>query len=60
MTRQPLSPEAKAAAIARLHEHMRKACERMETNKSKRQSELDADELAEALGKIADEMGANV
>ena len=60
MKRKPLSPEAKAAAIERLNDVMRKACERMETNKSRRQSELDSDELAEALGKIADEMGANI
>ena len=56
MTRKPLSPEAKAAAIARLHEAMRKCCERNERGKAER----DADELAEALGRIADEMGANV
>ncbi len=33
MTRKLLSPEAKAAAIARLNEVMRKACERMERGK---------------------------
>jgi hypothetical protein len=56
MTRQPLSPEAKAAAIARLNEAMRKACERMERGKAER----DADELARAMVRLCDEMGANV
>jgi hypothetical protein len=56
MSRKPLSPEALKA----LHEVMRKACERMETNKSRRQSELDADELARAMVRLCDEMGPNV
>ena len=54
--RRPLSPEAKAAALARLHNAMRKACERMERNKAER----DADEMAEQVGKIADKLGANI
>ncbi len=54
--RKPLSPEAKAAAIARLHDVMRKACERMERGKA----DEDADRRAEAAGRIADELGANV
>jgi hypothetical protein len=56
MNRKFLSPEAKAAATARLHEAMRKACERMEQRKAER----DADELAEQVGRLADEMGHNV
>ena len=52
MTRKPLSPEATEA----LHNVMRKACERMERNKAER----DADELARAMVRLADEMGANV
>jgi hypothetical protein len=50
--RKPLSPEATEA----LHEHMRKACERME----QRNAERDADELARAMVRLADELGANV
>ena len=56
MPRKPLTPEAKAAAIARLNEAMRKACERMERAKAER----DADELAEQVGRLADEMGHNI
>ncbi len=56
MTRKPLSPEAKAAAIARLHEAMRKACERME----RRKADEEVERRAEAAGRIADAMGANV
>jgi len=54
--RKPLSPEAKAAAIARLHEAMRKACERME----RRKADEEVERRAEAAGRIADAMGANV
>ena len=60
MTRKPLSPEAKAAAIARLNEHMRKACKRMErraqtVSKSDRALELleqgiDTPTICERLG----------
>lgn len=56
MKRKPLSPETKAAAIARLHDVMRKACERMERGKAER----DADQRAEAAGRLCDEMGPNV
>ena len=56
MKRTPLTPEAKAAAIARLQEVMRKACERMERAKAER----DADELARAMVRLCDEMGPNV
>ncbi len=56
MTRKPLTPEAKAAAIARLHDVMRKFCEDVE----QRQAEREADRRAEAAGRIADAMGANV
>jgi hypothetical protein len=52
MTRKPLSPEATEA----LHEHMRKACERMERAKAER----DADELARAMVRLCDEMGPNI
>ena len=50
MTRKPPSPDA----LERLHEAMRKACERMEQGKAER------DELAEQIGRLADEMGHNV
>ena len=50
--RKLLSPEA----IARLNDVMRKACERMERAKAER----DADELARAMVRLADEMGANI
>ena len=56
MVRKPLSPEAKAAAIARLHAVIRKFCEDVEQRKLER----DADRRAEAAGRIADAMGANV
>jgi hypothetical protein len=56
MPRQSLSPEAKAAARAHLNEHIRSFCEWSEQRKAER----DADELAEQVGKLADEMGANV
>ena len=56
MTRKPLSPEAKAAAIARLNEHIRSFCEWSEQRKAEREAE----ELAEAVGRLADELGANV
>ena len=56
MTRKPLSPEAKAAAIARLNDVMRKACEWMEQRKAERE----ADRRAEEAGRWADEMGANI
>jgi len=46
------SPEA----IARLHDVMRKFCEDVE----RRKAERDADELAEQVGRLADEMGRNV
>jgi len=54
--RQPLSPEAKAAAIERLNDVMRKFCEDVE----RRKAERDADQRAEDAGRIADAMGANV
>jgi hypothetical protein len=56
MSRKPLTPEAKAAATARLNEAMRQACERMERAKVER----DADELAREMVRLCDEMGANV
>lgn len=52
MTRKSLSAEATEA----LHDAMRKACEWLE----QRNAERDADELAEQVGKIADELGANI
>jgi len=52
MTRKPLSLEV----LERLHEAMRKACERMERAKAER----NADERAEQAGRIADELGYNV
>ena len=52
LTRKPLSPEA----LERLHEAMRKACEWLEQRKAER----DADELAEAMGRLCDEMGPNI
>ena len=36
MSRQRLSPKAKAAATAQLNEHIRKACERMERRMERR------------------------
>jgi glutamyl-tRNA reductase len=54
--RQPLSPEAKAAARALIDQHIRSFCEDMEQRKAER----DADELAEQVGRLADELGANV
>lgn len=56
LTRAPLSPEAKAAATARLNDAMRKACERMELAKAER----DADELARAMVRLCDEIGPNI
>jgi hypothetical protein len=56
MSRKPLSPEAKAAAIARLNDVMRKFCEDVE----RRKAERDADQRAEEAGRIADELGYNV
>lgn len=52
MTRKPLSAEATAA----LQNAMRKACEWLE----ERNAERDADELARAMVRLADELGANV
>ncbi len=50
--RQPLSPEALAA----FHDVMQRFCEDVE----RRKAERDADELAEAVGRLCDEMGPNV
>ncbi len=50
--RKPLSPEAKEA----VNQVMRKFCEDVE----RRKAERDADELAEQVGRLADEMGANI
>jgi hypothetical protein len=50
--RKSLSPEA----MERLHEAMRKACERMERGMKDEQSR----QLAEQLVRLCDEMGANV
>ncbi len=50
--RQPLSPEAEKA----VQDVMRKFCEDVE----RRKAERDADELAEAVGRLCDEMGPNV
>ena len=52
MKRKPLTPEQ----VEALNSVMRKACERMERAKA----ELDADELAEQVGGLADELGANI
>jgi hypothetical protein len=52
MKRTPLSPEAKAAAIARLNEVMRRFCEDVERRK--------ADQATERAGRLCDEMGPNV
>ena len=52
MKRKPLTPEQ----VEALNSVMRKACERMERSKAER----DADELAEQVGRLADEMGANI
>jgi hypothetical protein len=51
-----MSPEAKAAATARLNEHIRSFCEWSEQRKAER----DADELARAMVRLADELGANI
>ena len=52
MTRKLLSPEAEAE----LQNAMRKFCEDVE----RRKAERDADELARAMVRLADELGANV
>ena len=49
---KPLSPQALAA----LNEVIRKFCEDVE----RRKAERDADELAEQVGRLADELGHNV
>ena len=52
MKRKPLSPEAEQA----LQAVMRKFCEDVEQRKAERE----ADQRAEAAGRIADELGYNV